>query len=324
VFNQILTTGATLAKQHARRGAMAVSDLHYWCEMAEASASRELIVAVQESGGDTTLGAEWAEIGGAVAFGLRHVPHPFFNRVIGLGIARPATSEDVAAVDAFFRGLGHGWSAVQVAEDVAEPNELVGWVEAGGWTRGRRWPKLWRSLDGQLPVERADLPVRIERVGLDQAANFGRVVGAAFEMEDVLPRLSAATMGRPGWTHYLGFDGNEPVSAAALFVTAGVAWLGFGATLESHRGRGAQSAMFARRLADARLLGCRLAITETGEDTPEEPNPSYRNMLRVGFEVAYFRPNWNRRPAEVQPPGLAPPEPARPPLHPDRPMRGAP
>ena len=89
------------------------------------------------------------------------------------------------------------------------------------------------------------------------------------------------------------------MSAGATFVTADVAWLGFGATLESHRGRGGQSAMFARRLADARIAGCRLAITETGEDTPEEPNPSYRNMLRAGFELAYLRPNLVRRPAEA-------------------------
>ena len=275
---------------------MTVSDVHYWCEMAEAMAIRDMVVAVHE-GGDRTLGAEWAEVGGAVAFGLRHVDDPFFNRVIGLGIPRRATRQDVANVDAFFRGLGNDWSVIQIAEDVAEPAELVGWVEEGGWARGRRWPKLWRSLEGELPPERANLPVRIEPVGPEHTDDFERIVGAAFEMDAALPRLGAAAMGRRGWMHYLGFDGDEAVSAAALFVTADVAWLGFGATLESHRGRGAQSATFARRLADARSLGCRLAITETGEDTPEEPNPSYRNMLRAGFEVAYLRPNWVRRPA---------------------------
>ena len=53
--------------------------------------------------------------------------------------------------------------------------------------------------------------------------------------------------------------------------------------------------MFARRLHDARAAGCRFAVVETGEDTPEEPNPSYRNMLRAGFELAYFRHNWVRQ-----------------------------
>ena len=80
-----------------------------------------------------------------------------------------------------------------------------------------------------------------------------------------------------------------------MFVTEGVAWLGFGATLEEARGRGGQSAMFATRLADARAQGCRWAVTETGEETEEEPvNHSYRNMLRSGFRLAYARRNWVR------------------------------
>jgi hypothetical protein len=105
------------------------------------------------------------------------------------------------------------------------------------------------------------------------------------------------TVGRPGWTHYLGFDGELPVAAGAMYVIDDIAWLGFGATLESHRGRGGQSAIFHRRLADARTLGCRLAFTETGPDSDEEPNHSYRNMVRLGFQLGYHRPNWVRRPA---------------------------
>ncbi len=80
-----------------------------------------------------------------------------------------------------------------------------------------------------------------------------------------------------------------------MFVTEGVAWLGFGATREAARGRGGQSALFATRLREARDQGCRWAITETGEETPEEPvNHSYRNMLR------------SRLPARLRPPELGP------------------
>src|SRR5215217_2148240 len=95
-------------------GMGALDDVPYWCEMAEAIAWRETIAAVQESG-DTTLGAEWAEVGGAVAFGLRGLDNPFFNRTVGLGIARPATPADVAHVDRFYLALGREWSTVQVA-----------------------------------------------------------------------------------------------------------------------------------------------------------------------------------------------------------------
>ncbi len=56
--------------------------------------------------------------------------------------------------------------------------------------------------------------------------------------------------------------------------------------------------MFAQRLADARALGCRLAVTEIGEETKDDPvNHSYRYMIRIGFNLAYARQNWVRRPA---------------------------
>ena len=35
-------------------------------------------------------------------------------------------------------------------------------------------------------------------------------------------------------------------------------------------------------------------IVETSEPTDDDPAPSYRNMRRLGFRVAYRRPNYLR------------------------------
>jgi hypothetical protein len=48
----------------------------------------------------------------------------------------------------------------------------------------------------------------------------------------------------------------------------------------------------ARRLVDGAEEGCRWFVTETGEDLPERPNSSFRNMVRAGFQIAYKRPNF--------------------------------
>ena len=125
------------------------------------------------------------------------------------------------------------------------------------------------------------------------------MVNAAFEFGDELSPMLPLTLERPGWTHYLGFDGDAPVAAGAMYRIGDVAWFGFGATVESHRGRGGQSAIFHRRMADARADGCRIAITETGPDMLEQPNSSLHNMVRLGFQLAYHRPNYVRRPAEA-------------------------
>ena len=51
-----------------------------------------------------------------------------------------------------------------------------------------------------------------------------------------------------------------------------------------------------RRLADAAALGCRSVSIETAEDTIARDAPSFRNLRRLGFEVAYARANylWTR------------------------------
>ena len=97
---------------------------------------------------------------------------------------------------------------------------------------------------------------------------------------------------RPNWRVYLAFDGDQPVACGALFVRGEVGWLGVAGTLPAYRRRGGQGALMAQRIRDAAGLGCCWVVTETGEDLPARPNPSFHNMLRTGFTLAYQRPNY--------------------------------
>jgi len=267
-------------------------DLAYWLEMSEALAFKDAYAAASAVP-DNPTGAASVAVGGGVAFGLTVIDVGLFNRVVGLGSSRPATEADAEAASRFFLDLGLTESVVQVAPS-AKPRELASWLNARGYRQGARWVKLWRLLD-QLPAQSS---LRIEQIGTAEAEAFGEVCLTAFEMPMQVSDVATAMIGRTGWIHYLGFDGDTPVSTAALHVSEDVAWLGYGATLDAYRGRGWQTAMFARRLADAHDLGCRLAVTETGEETEDHPvNHSYRNMVRLGFSLAYERQNWVRRPA---------------------------
>jgi len=263
----------------------------YWSEMGEALAFRDTFEAAAAMA-DDAVGPITSRPGGGVAFAFTKLDIPFFNRVIGVGVARAAVESDVDEVVAFYEGARSSVSVAQIAEH-ATPPEVVGWFEARGYARSRTWVKMWHSL-ASIPDAKTDL--RIEAVGPEWANDFGRLaVVEAYGFPESVGPAAGAVVGLPGWQTYIGFDGDVPVSTAAMRVEDGVAWFGFGATSESHRGRGGQSAMFARRLQDAREAGCRFAVVETGKDTPEEPNPSYRNMVRSGFELAYYRHNWVRQ-----------------------------
>lgn len=68
-------------------------DLAYWLEMFEALAFQDTYAAASAVPGNPT-GAASGAVGGGVAFGLTVIDSGFFNRVVGLGTARPATEED--------------------------------------------------------------------------------------------------------------------------------------------------------------------------------------------------------------------------------------
>jgi hypothetical protein len=269
-------------------------DVAYWLEMSEALACLDSAKAAAEVEANPA-GASWATMGGAIAFALTAIDFGFFNRVVGLGTAKPATEDDVESASQFFVHLGLGQSIIHVGPG-ARPDKLIGWVNARGYVAGARWVKLWHDLQ---EIESPNPKLRIERIGASQARAWGDVLMAAFEIPEPVRPFATATIGRAHWIHYLGFDGDTPVCTAAMHLEGDVAWLGYGGTLDASRGRGWQTAMLLQRLVDARDSGCRLAITETGEETDKNPvNHSYRNMVRTGFELAYARQNWVRLPTE--------------------------
>src|SRR5574341_1190396 len=117
-------------------------------------------------------------------------------------------------------------------------------------------------------------------------------LGAAFGFPPPLVVWSAALVGRPGWRHYLAFDGVRPIATAGMYIAGDAAWLGWAATVDDARGRGAQTALIVRRIADAAAAGCRHLVVETAEEKPDKPNPSTRNLRRLGFTELYLRPNY--------------------------------
>ncbi len=226
--------------------------------------------------------------GAAIALLAPDVPILLFNRVIGLGLDEPAAEATLDAAVELYRRAGIRNFGVQLSP-AAQPADLPGWLQARGLAPASRWAKVYRPAEA--PPE-SETSLLIELAGPEHAPAFARVACTAFGMPHFLQPWLMAGVGQPGWRHYLAFDGEQAVATGALFVRGEVGWLGVGGTLPSHRRRGGQQALMARRIEDALRLGCRWLITETGEDTPDNPNPSYRNMLRLGFILAYQRPNY--------------------------------
>lgn len=220
-------------------------------------------------------------------------PGVLFRRVTGLGVERAATEAELQAALEPMAALGAQF-AVAVGPDSAPP-ELQQWLQARGFMRGYAWMKFRRSCDAPVAAP-TDLEVRV--VDRQDAAAFGRVIAEGFGLQPLMAQWAGQLPGRSGWCCVMAFDGDAPVAAGATFVSGEYAWLGLGATLASHRRRGAQNALLARRLQEAAARGARVAAVETGERQTDKPGNSYRNILRAGFAEAYLRQNF------MSPPGV--------------------
>ena len=211
-----------------------------------------------------------------------------FNRLLGCGVGAAAGRDAVLDAVRRLREAGVRNYGVQLSP-AAQPSTIREWLAESGLASRDRWAKVYRNDE---PAAAVQTDLRIDAIRVDQAATFAEVATGGFGMPLPFRPWLAATVGRPRWRHYLAWSGEDAVAGAALFVAGDVGWLGIASTLPAARRRGAQSALMARRIEDGRALGCRWFVTETGEDTAARPNPSYRNMIRAGFTLAYHRENF--------------------------------
>ncbi len=247
-----------------------------YCLQAPATCKDQLKVEVKQ------VGSIWVSMVSALDWA-------FFNRIVGLGMKEDATESMLDDAIGILQNAGCTNYMAQICPQAQPAGQIPEWLSQRGLLKSRNWAKLYRGNEA-APVVSTSL--RVESIGEEFSDAFSEIVLKAFEMPDELKCLIGAPIGKPGWSGYLAFDGKEPVSAAAMFISGETCWLGFGSTLETHRNRGGQGALFARRIADGLKLGCKWFVTEAAEDTPESPNPSYHNMLRTGFKLAYQRPNY--------------------------------
>ena len=230
---------------------------------------------------------------GAVVLAANRTDVLALNRAMGLGLKGSVPD---AAIDDLLDVLARCGSPrffVPVAP-VAGHAELAQALAGRGLRHYNNWIRLSRGVTDIPTPAGTDLEVReIDRAS---AGAFGGIVAAAFGYPPAIAPLAGQTVGRPGWRHYFAYDGETPAAAAAMYLAADTAWFGFAATDARFRKRGAQQALVVRRLRDAAAAGCSRISVETAEDSVVKDAPSFRNLRRLGFSVAYARPNyiWSR------------------------------
>lgn len=263
------------------------SELARLVELSEARAYRSLMTSCSAEISQR-YGFRAVDFGSAVAVMADSVTSSLnLNRVLGLGVDEPATESLVDELCSLYGSTGVPY-AIELSP-AARPEEIKRWL---------RTKRIRKVIDSAIlyreatppPVLRLGLQVR--RTGPEHADVLAQISCQNFNMPEPVRHLLAATADKPGWRHWIAFDGGIPAAASLSFVEADVCWLGWTSTLPQYRGRWAHAAIVVAEILDAMESGCRWITTETAQSTDAAPDPAYFNLTRFGFKDAYSRPTY--------------------------------
>ncbi|HTO52196.1 MAG TPA: GNAT family N-acetyltransferase [Myxococcota bacterium] len=223
---------------------------------------------------------EVRRFGRATASIARKVPLvEWYNRVVGLEQQDARQLRDMLA---FYRTHGVrarfeiGPAELTSALAVALAAERIG-LERFETT-------LYAPIEARISPPPSTLEVRASP--LDELDRYFEIWARGFGLPDFLwedeRRIRRAWFAVPGFRRYVALDAGEPVACAGLYLHGDVAYLCMSATLPESRGRGAQSALIARRWREAAEHGSRFVVTQTAYG-----GTSQNNMERAGMRLAH-------------------------------------
>ncbi|MFN8589134.1 MAG: hypothetical protein U0704_15185 [Candidatus Eisenbacteria bacterium] len=265
----------------------ALRELARACEAIEADAWRD-VWACAAPGVAATLGLRTRDQGGTLALAADSLESLLMNRVVCAGVGDPLDAAALDTIAAHYEGRQpFAWNV----SPVAKPDGLEEALAARGYATYFHHVRWVRDVSAYAPARTTAL--RVERVGAADAHAWAGLSAEVFAHGSPLVRdWLAALPTRERWQVFAAWDGDALAGGAALYVRGTFAWLGMGAAREAHRGKGAQTALLAARIAAAAAAGAQWLTTETGPNWPELDPVSWRNVERAGFGVLYERPSW--------------------------------
>lgn len=261
-------------------------------EAIEAAAWRDVWAAAPDAL-RASLGLRSTEREGALVLAADHIDSLLMNRVLGGGLQGSLDARTLDGIEKFYAGRQP--YAINLSP-LARPDGVTGALMDRGmatYFHHVKWSRDTMPYVPERPTTLRVVPVRGALVPTWAAMSASMFAHGAEGGAEWLACLPA----RRGWQMFLALDGETPVACGALFTHGSCGWLGMGATLEEYRGRGAQSALIAARIAAAKAARVKWLTTETAPNWPDLNPVSWRNMERAGFGVVYDRPSW------IHPPG---------------------
>jgi GNAT superfamily N-acetyltransferase len=251
-------------------------------ERAEAEANIAFVEARAALAPD--VGAAWRAIDGTLAM-FDGVGSPV-TQTFGLGLFEPFDAATIPNIEAFF--FSRGAAVNHEVCEAASPDTAVALADHG-YAPVEHSNVLQRSLLTSLPISprRSGGPTTrfVTSAEYDSWSHVAaRGWNESKEHESFLRDFGALSARTRGFRCFAAEIDGEMIATAGIAIHKRVGLLAGASTVAEYRGRGAQSALLAARLAYARGQGCDLALIVTAPDST-----SQQNAARAGFSLEYGR-----------------------------------
>jgi GNAT superfamily N-acetyltransferase len=231
------------------------------------------------------LGAAWHDFDGTFAiFDGAESP---LTQTFGRGLSSAVTPALLVDIEAFFHRRGA--AAMHEVSPLAGAETLALLVD-----RGYRPIELSTVLVRDLgEVAEAPAPTGLQVRGAGPGDRLAWIETSVAGWSDdpavaaIVRPIAELAIANDDMAHFLVERDGAPIATGSLGVAGGVALLAGASTVPSARGLGAQAALLAARLAEARRRGCDLAMMAALPG-----GTSQRNAERRGFRIAYTRSKW--------------------------------
>lgn len=219
---------------------------------------------------------------GVVALMARHLPVPSFNTVVGLRAGQENLIEPLVA---WYRenGVQGRFEVVPGLDGPALGRELarLGYFQSSFHPSLICTPQALSADAEGITVERVGDAAVLEEFLDTHAAGWGIPDPQGFKA-NVRGWLS-----QEGWSLYLGRIDGKAAATGILYARDQVGYCADAATTPAFRGRGLQTALLRRRIADATAAGVDFVCSGASY-----LSASHRNMERAGMRVQFVRAIW--------------------------------
>lgn len=262
--------------------------LKYFGDMFEKTESEATYLMHKFANAETMKKAEFKLMRKDNLTAIRSDIFPGFSLNRALGMSK-IDNEFLDMIDDFFNGK-EGKYALQVPPDLLN-DEVKKLLRARNYYCANSWVTFYRDTS---PIESRGTDLEIREVTKEHSQDFAFMLNEVFNFPHEFDGVISSSIGAEPWMNFMAFDGAKPAGSAGICITGETAYLSFANVLPEYRRRGIQGELLKRRIDAARERGVKWIFVDTGEDSEDNPNPSYWNILRSGFRLMYNRPNYVR------------------------------